>query len=120
MENAADLINRDIIPFYDPGGEMWIQFFAASSDPNLNEISRRLIIAKDWDEYEDMVSKVTSTGLFADMGLTPWQLNSEDELKYWYISSEKYQFHNRCHLYIVNLVIFPNLILHYASNIDTF
>ena len=86
VETAADLIKRDVTPFYSPGGEIFRQFFAASSDPNYQEISRRLVIAKDWDEYEDMVSKVTSTGLFADIGTEPWAW--EEEYKDWYRSSE--------------------------------
>ena len=86
VETPADLIKRDITPFLYPGTEIWRQFFAASSDPNYKEISRRLIIASDWDEYEDMVSKVTSTGMFADIGSFPYAL--EEDFKYWYSSSE--------------------------------
>ena len=89
VETAADLIKRDITPFFMPGGEIYKQAFAASSDPVYQEISRRLVIAKDWDEYEDMVSKVISTGLFADIGPVPdvWYV-PEEEYKYWYKSSE--------------------------------
>ena len=89
VETAADLIKRDITPFLFPGTEIYKEFFAASSDPVFQEISRRLVIAKDWDEYEDMVSKVTSTGLFADIGPYPdlWYVLEED-FKDWYRSSE--------------------------------
>ena len=60
-----------------------------SSDPNLQELSQRLIIASDWDEFEDMVGKVTSTGMFADIGTYPdaWYVPVEEH-KYWYRSSE--------------------------------
>ena len=89
VDTASDLIRRDITPFYIPGGELFRQAFAASSDPKFQEISRRLVIAKDWDEYEDMVSKVTSTGLFADIGPEPdTSYVLEEEYKYWYRSSE--------------------------------
>ena len=89
VETAADLIKRDITPFYQPGGEIHRQFFAASSDPIYQEISRRLVIAKDWDEYDDMVRKVISTGLYADLATLPDAYNvPEDEFKYWYRSSE--------------------------------
>ena len=88
VETAADLIKRDITPFYMPGGEILRQNFAASSDPNYQEISRRLVIAKDWDEYYDMVRKVTTTGLFAEIDTVPLIFNSTDELKEWYRSSE--------------------------------
>ena len=89
VETAADLIKRDITPFIQPWSEMFRQMFAASSDPNYQEISRRLIVAKDRDEYEDLLSKVISTGLFADIRtLPPPWLITEEEFKYWYRSSE--------------------------------
>ena len=88
VETAEDLIKRNIIPFRTPGSEIYKQFFAASSDPIYQEISRRLVIAKDWDEYENMVHKVISTGLFADIRTVPWYLNSTEEFKDWYRSSE--------------------------------
>ena len=86
VETAADLIKRNIIPFYVPGGTNIKHFFAVSSDPNYQEISQRLIIPKDWAEYVDMLSKVTSTGLFAQIGSVP--LVSEEDFKDWYKSSE--------------------------------
>ena len=96
METTRDLIKRDIIPFYDPGGEIWIQFFAASPDPIYQEISQRLVIAKDWDEYDDMVGKVISTGMYACIGSAPLEIGAvpadwvvpEEEFKDWYRSTE--------------------------------
>ena len=88
VETAADLIKRDITPFIQPWSEMFRQMFAASSDPNYQEISKRLVIAEDWEQSDDMVRKVTSTGLFAYIGPLPWTFNSTDEFKYWYRSSE--------------------------------
>ena len=89
VETAADLIKRDITPFQIPGGEIILQFFAASTDPNYQEISKRLVIAKDWYEYDDMVRKVTSTGKFAEMNLKPAPgVVPEEEYKNWYRSSE--------------------------------
>ena len=88
VETAADLIKRDITLIMRPGSEIFIQLFAASSDPSYQEISRRLVIAKDWDEYEDMVRKVTSTGMFADIGTVPAWPTTIEEFKDWYRSSE--------------------------------
>ena len=89
VETAADLIKRDITPFIMPGGEMYKQFFAASPDPIYQEISRRLVIAKDYDEYEEMVRLALSTGLFADITTEPWCFNDcTEEFKDWYRSSE--------------------------------
>ncbi len=89
VETTEDLIKRDITPFLMPGGEIWVQLFAASPNPNQQEISQRFVIAKDWNEYEDMVSKVISTGMYAEMGSMPdeWFV-PEEEHKYWYRSTE--------------------------------
>ena len=88
VETAADLIERDITPFLPPGAEIYIQFFAASTDPVYQEISKRFVIAKDWNEYVDMVRKVTSTGKFAEMGTIPssWVPGVVEEYKNWYRS----------------------------------
>ena len=89
VETAADLIERDISPFLWPGAEIYIQLFASSTDPNIQEISKRLVIAKDLDEYDDMNRKVTSTGKFAGIGPDPDPLFvPENEYKNWYKSSE--------------------------------
>ena len=86
VETAKDLIKRDITPILLPGGEIYKQLFAASQDPNYQEISRRLVIPKDYDEYDDLVSKVISTGMYAQMGTVPWAY--EEEYKDWYRSTE--------------------------------
>ena len=91
VDTAADLVKRDIIPFLWPGAEIWISHFANSPDPNYQELSQRFVIATDWDEYEDMVGKVISTGLYADTGAIPWCFNSNncaEEYKDWYRSTE--------------------------------
>ena len=91
VETAADLIKRDITPFMAPGGEIFKQVFAASSDPVYQEISQRLVIVKNYDEYEDMVRKVIPTGLYAEIDREPWCFdynNCKEEYKNWYRSSE--------------------------------
>ena len=45
-------------------------------------------MAKNWQEYDDLVSKVISTGMYADMGTVPW-VNNEEDLDDWYRSSER-------------------------------
>ena len=87
VETVKDLIKRDIFPFYDPGGEIMVQFFAASLDPIYQEVSRRLIITKDYDEYEELVGKVVSTGMYAQIGTVPW-IDNEEDYKDWYRSTE--------------------------------
>ena len=89
VDSAADILNRGIIPLLWPGADIWKHHFADSPDPNYQEISRRFHVAKDWDEYTDMVRKVTSTGLYAEMQThpAPWAV-SEAEYKHWYRSTE--------------------------------
>ena len=89
MDTAADLIERDITPILQPGSEIWISYFANSQNPNYQEISRKFVIAKDYDEYDDMVLKVISTGLYAEIGTEPWWLVQEEDYKDWYRSSER-------------------------------
>ena len=87
VETTQDVIKRNITPFYTPDGAMFRQFFAASNDTNYQEISRRLIIPKDWDEFFGMMSKVTSTGMYALPHTIPWRV-PEEEFKDWYMSTE--------------------------------
>ena len=102
VETAADLINRDITPFMMPASELYKQMLQMSSDPTYQEISRRLVIAKDWDEYDDMLRKVTSTGLFAEIGRVPGWPTPEEEFKYWYRSSETLPGDNPMSGHLVN------------------
>ena len=88
VETTADIIKNDITPFYAPGGEIYQQFFAASSDPSFQEVSRRLLIPNTWDEYERLMFEVPSTGLFTVMGSYPGWPIDEKEYIYWFRSSE--------------------------------
>ena len=89
VETAADIITRDVTPFYFPGGDIWKQFFADSPDPHYQEIAKRLHIAKDYDEFDSMLRKVTSTGLYAQIGVLPSQrVVKVEEYKNWYRSAE--------------------------------
>ena len=81
-----DLDTMVITPILWPVAEIYIQLFAASPDPIYQEISRRFVIAKDWNEYDDMVSKVISTGMYADMGTVPDA--DEEDYEDWYRSTE--------------------------------
>ena len=94
VETAKDLIERDIIPFYWPKGDIMRQILLASSDPYNRKISRRLVTPKnemglaDWDAYFEMVHKVTSTGMYALIGTLPHHKVSEEKYKDWYRSTE--------------------------------
>ena len=92
VETTKDLIKRDITPILWPGAQIYVQFFADSPDPNYQEISRKFYIAKDYDEYDDLMHKVASTGMYAEIGAFPWGIqssdNPEEELKKYFRSSE--------------------------------
>ena len=90
VDTTADLIERDITPILWPGADIYISFFANSPNPNYQKISRLLDISLDWDEYEDKLHKVISTGMFASLGTEPdtWVI-PEEEFKDWYRSSER-------------------------------
>ena len=86
VDTAADLIKRNITPIYPPGGFIYKQLFATFSDPDYQELGRRLTLTKDILEYFEMRHKVQSTGLYAQMGQLPYAW--EWEFKDWYRSSE--------------------------------
>ena len=87
VETAKDLIKRNITPIIYPEGEIYIQLFAASPDPIYQELSRKLIVAKDFDEHRDNVGKVISTGMYADIAVVPYAY--EEDFDDWYRSSER-------------------------------
>ena len=88
VDTTADLIERNITLFLWPETEGWVTFFREAADPLFQELSKRIYIAKDWNEYwDDMPVKVISTGMYSDMGVMPPV--SPDELKNWYRSAEK-------------------------------
>ena len=87
VDTIADLNERNITLILVPESEGWIKWFAASPDQNFQEISQTIVIAKDWDEYADLISKVISTGMYADMGTVPWAY--EEDFDDWYRSSER-------------------------------
>ena len=94
VDTPKDLIERDITPFFGPGREIYRQFFENSPDPNIQEISRRLYIAKDWEDYDKKVMAVTSTGKYAEISGIPARPNRpwlvpEEDFENWYRSREK-------------------------------
>ena len=106
VNTAADIIEGDITPFLWPGAEMYISLFANSLNPNYQEISRRLVIAKSYDVYEDMVRKVLSTGLYTSLRTVPWcftgGLQCAKEFKDWYRSSNPISMNYPYQIHLLN------------------
>ena len=54
IETLEDMIERNIIPFYIPGGVIYKKQLLATDDKNLQELGRRMIIPETYDEYDDL------------------------------------------------------------------
>ena len=101
VETAADIIKRDITPFVRPYGyENLRENFAASNDSNYQEISRRLLIPTNYNEFFYYVYLVTHNGSFSQIGTIPGVY--EDELNYWYRSSETIGGFNPYRVHLTN------------------
>ena len=101
VETAKDLIQRGITPFLSPGSEIWKQFFEASNDTNYQEISRRLVVAKNmWPDLAYMAFLVKHTGSHSYIGYLPPVY--EADYKYWYRSSETIGGFNPYKVHLLN------------------
>ena len=69
VDTVEDLIKRNITPFMVPYSENFKQMFAASSDKNYQELSRRLIIVYDED------CKSNCKGCNCDVRYFPFNIN---------------------------------------------
>ena len=71
IETLRDMIDRNITPYYIPGGVIYKDQLLDSGDESLMELGRRLIIPRDWDEYYNLSLAVITNGSFANLGGTP-------------------------------------------------
>ena len=76
IDSAKQLIDNNITLIEIPGGEYWVQFLANSPIPEYQTLSERLVLAKDWDEFDQVVEHgIIGNGTHALMtfSLTPWE-----------------------------------------------
>ena len=71
IETLQDMIDRNIYPYYIPGGIIYKEQLLQSGDENLMELGRRLIIPRDWDHYYNLSLAVITDGIYANLGGTP-------------------------------------------------
>ena len=48
------MIENNITLFGPPGGDYWVKFLATSPIPEYRTLSKSMVLAKDWDEYEQL------------------------------------------------------------------
>ena len=74
--SAKQLMENNITIFDLPGGEFWVRFFANSHIPEYQTLSKRLILANDWDEFNHLTEHgIIGNGTHAQMsyGLDSWE-----------------------------------------------
>ena len=54
LDTAKQLVEKKITLYGGPGFEIWKQFLLDSSIPDYNKLGETLIIADDWDHYNNM------------------------------------------------------------------
>ena len=86
VNTAQDMIDRDITPVNYPGSESIVYIFAESTDFAYQILARRIVIAKDWNEYYELLGKALSEGNFASIGTKP---PGSKNLRLWHRSTEK-------------------------------
>ena len=68
IDSAKQLIENNITLLEIPGGEYWVQFLANSPVPEYQTLSKRLIIAEDWIEFDHLIEHgVIGNGTHAKM-----------------------------------------------------
>ena len=68
IDSAKQLIENNITLFMVPGTYYWVQFFANSPVPEYQTLSKRLIIAEDWIEFDHLIEHgVIGNGTHAKM-----------------------------------------------------
>ena len=77
-DSAEQLIENNITLLMNPGSFFWVQFLNNSPIPEYKTLSKRTILAKDWDEYYDLIEHgIIGNGTHAIMhfGLDPWEIS---------------------------------------------
>ena len=55
IDSAKQIIENNLTLFEVPSGEFWVQFLANSPIPEYQTMSKRLIMAKDWVEFDHFI-----------------------------------------------------------------
>ena len=77
VHTARDLVERGIILYEVPGGEIWRQMLSQSDIPEYRKIAESMIITKSWDQFNAMTkNEMLSRGTHAQIAshLGPYEL----------------------------------------------
>ena len=77
VHTARDLVERGIINYESPGGEIWRQLLSQSEIPEYRKIADSMIITESWDQFNEMTkNELLSQGTHSYMGpyLVPYIL----------------------------------------------
>ena len=88
LDTAKQLVEKNIILFDVPGGDMWKQFMLESPNPEYNKLGMTYIVADDWYHFDNMsLHGVIGNGTHTYMGgtLNWWYFS----MGRWYRSKEK-------------------------------
>ena len=107
IDSSADLVTRNIRPYVHPGGFVWKDVLKNSPIKANQELSSRLVIPEDWDDWEALTRKTLEKGTYAKLGneIT----DREKSMGVWYQSkttpwSTKYSGYVRDAFYKKNLL----------------
>ena len=68
LDTAKQLVEKNITLYDVPGGEIWKQFLLESSIPEYNILGENIIIADDYDHYNNMTKHyVIGSGTHAQL-----------------------------------------------------
>ena len=101
LDTAKQLVEQNITLYRPPGSYLWKQFLLESSIPEYNILGETMIIADDWDHYENIIKHdVIGAGTHAQMvgSLSSYEL----AMGKWYRSKEKVSGHYPYSGYLTN------------------
>ena len=76
LSSAKQMIENNITLFGAPSGDYWVEFLATSPIPEYRTLSKSMVIAKDWDEYNQLTEYgILGNGTHVKMSfaLEPWE-----------------------------------------------
>ena len=88
LDTAKQLVDKNITLYNQPWGDIWKQFLLESPIPEYNILGETMIIADDWDHFDNItLHDVIGAGTHAQVSTSVAQY--ELAMGKWYRSKEK-------------------------------